>query len=115
MALDPRIGLLSSGQYYCFQNGYAEPELRGSLAEVEAALGISGHTGAPRQAQRWNTYEVTVKPLLVTYAGPDTFCEYRVEVVAVSRAAAIKAIREARQAVEGRYGVPATYRARKKA
>lgn len=40
MALDPRIGILNSGKYYAFVNGYDQPEFTGTLEEVEIALGI---------------------------------------------------------------------------
>lgn len=40
MAIDPRIGKLSSGKYYCFPKGHGGPEFIGTLEEVEAALGI---------------------------------------------------------------------------
>lgn len=39
-ALDPRIGILCSGRFYCFPNGYAAPEFEGTLQEVEVALGL---------------------------------------------------------------------------
>lgn len=38
--LDPRIGTLNSGKFYAFANGYDQPEVIGTLAEVEAALGL---------------------------------------------------------------------------
>ena len=40
MNLDPRIGKLNSGKFYCFPNGNGKPELIGTLDEVEAALGL---------------------------------------------------------------------------
>jgi hypothetical protein len=56
-------------------------------------------------------YRVTVTPKIVTYAGSDTYGEYTVEVDAYDRADAIKSVRRERNDNEGRYGVPATYRA----
>lgn len=38
--LDPRIGMLNGGKFYCFPNGNGQPEFAGSLEEVEAALGL---------------------------------------------------------------------------
>lgn len=40
MTLDPRIGMLNSGAFYCFPNGYRNPEFSGTLEEVEAILGL---------------------------------------------------------------------------
>lgn len=39
--LDSRIGVLSSGQFYAFANGYDRPETVGTRHEVEQALGIA--------------------------------------------------------------------------
>jgi hypothetical protein len=47
MNLDPRIGKLNSGKFYCFPNGYDRPEFVGSLEEVEAVLGIRAESLAP--------------------------------------------------------------------
>ena len=38
--LDPRIGTLNGGAFYAFANGHDKPEVRGTLEEVEAALGL---------------------------------------------------------------------------
>ena len=38
--MDARIGMLNSGKFYAFVNGYDAPEFVGTLAEVETALGI---------------------------------------------------------------------------
>lgn len=38
--LDPRIGILNSGKFYAFVNGYDKPETIGTLEEVETALGL---------------------------------------------------------------------------
>lgn len=38
--IDSRIGILNSGVHYAFINGYDAPEFRGTLEEVEIALGI---------------------------------------------------------------------------
>lgn len=37
---DPRIGVLNSGVYYAFVDGPHKPETRGTLEEVEIALGL---------------------------------------------------------------------------
>ena len=39
--LDPRIGVLSSGQFYAFAHGYYKPETVGTLQQVMQALGIA--------------------------------------------------------------------------
>lgn len=38
--MDARIGTLNNGKFYAFVNGYDQAEVIGSLAQVEAALGI---------------------------------------------------------------------------
>ena len=38
--LDPRIGMLSSGKFYCFPGGNGKHEFVGSLEEVEEKLGL---------------------------------------------------------------------------
>ena len=38
--MDARIGKLNSGKFYAFVNGYDQEAVTGTLAEVEAALGI---------------------------------------------------------------------------
>ena len=53
MSLDPRIGILNSGQFYAFANGYDQPETRGTLEEVETALGL-------RPAAHDGRYDVTL-------------------------------------------------------
>ena len=39
--LDPRIGVLNSGQFYAFAHGYDKPETVGTRLQVEQALGIA--------------------------------------------------------------------------
>ena len=39
--LDPRIGVLNSGQFYAFAHGYDKPETVGTRLQVEQALGIT--------------------------------------------------------------------------
>lgn len=126
MKLDPRIGVLNGGKFYCYPNGNGRPEFVGTLAEVEAALGIRptpGSQPAPAPASsampaRARTsgglrdYEVTITPKVVSYAGAGTFGEYTVTVCARSHSEAIKMARQDRREAEGRHGVAATYRAR---
>ncbi|AFU87449.1 hypothetical protein CcrMagneto_gp279 [Caulobacter virus Magneto] len=45
--LDPRIGVLNSGVYYAFVDGYDKPETRGTLEEVEIALGLRAAKPTP--------------------------------------------------------------------
>ena len=40
MSLDPRIGKLNSGRFYCFPDGNGKPEFVGTLAAVESVLGL---------------------------------------------------------------------------
>jgi hypothetical protein len=110
--LDPRIGILANGTYCCFANGYNQPETIGTLAEVQAALGIgkAAPTGPQRPTPR--TYSVTVTPAITIYAGTNTFGQYTVQVQASTRSQAISLVRQQRRDQEGRYAVPATYRAR---
>lgn len=112
--LDPRIGTLNSGRFYAFAHGYDKPETVGTLAEVEAALGLIRQTAA--QAARTTrpavrTFTVTITPNVLTWYAPEA---YEVEVDAATHAEAIKAARADRFEVEGRHGIAATYRARLK-
>lgn len=115
MNLDPRIGTLNNGTYYAFVNGYGKPETRGTLAEVELALGIRVKVAAPATAKRQtlHAYTVTVTPTMTTYGSHGTSGEYTVELTARTAAEAIKQAREQRRDVEGRYGVPATFHAKR--
>ncbi|NIF40195.1 hypothetical protein F3J14_04605 [Burkholderia sp. Tr-862] len=55
--LDPRIGMLNSGKFYAFVNGYDKPETIGTLEEVETALGL--RCAAPiRKVQPFKRYNV---------------------------------------------------------
>ena len=58
MNMDPRIGVLNSGQFYAFANGYDQPETRGTLEEVETALGLRATTVSPTRTD--GRYEVTL-------------------------------------------------------
>lgn len=60
----------------------------------------------------FKTFTVTVTPKMTTYAGSSTFGEYTVEVVAADRTEALKKARADRRENEGRYAVPATFKAR---
>lgn len=40
MNLDPRIGKLNGGKFYCFSDGYGKPEFTGTLEEVGSVLGL---------------------------------------------------------------------------
>ena len=117
MHLDSRIGQLGNGHYYCFHNGYDKPEFVGTLEQVEIALGLRQPpkkqvSPQPRASQRLRTYVVTITPRFVMYADSATFGEYTVEVDAKSNAEAISVARKERTENEGRFAVPATYRAR---
>lgn len=116
MNLDPRIGVLNGGKFYCFPNGHGKPEFIGTQEEVEIALGLRQSAAkeekpAKRQGEL-RDYVVTITPRKITYAGSQTFGEYTVEVVARSNSEAITKARRERNDNEGRYGVPATFRAK---
>lgn len=116
--LDPRIGVLNSGRFYCFPRGYSAPELIGTLEEVEAALGLSGQGKEAKKPTKnrpgaeVRAYVVTVTPAMVTYSGGRRDGEYTVEVRAASASEAVKQVRAERRDNEGRYGVRVTYKAR---
>lgn len=116
--MDARIGALNGGQFYCFPHGYAAAEFRGSLAEVEASLGLRPRrvveaSPARRAAKRQiRLYEVTVTPSMVAYAGSSTFGEYKVAIAARDRVEAISKARAERRDADGRLAVPAKFSAR---
>ncbi|MFA6230992.1 MAG: hypothetical protein WC617_12600 [Rhodanobacter sp.] len=133
--LDPRIGTLVRGMetvYYAFVHGYQADPLEGSLEQVEVALGLRQAPSAqaeappsPVPARRrlassgtaLREYTVTVTPSVVTYAGGSytgsaTFGEYTVQVLAKSHAQALQKARRERRDEEGRFGVPASFKAR---
>ncbi|KVT01113.1 hypothetical protein [Burkholderia ubonensis] len=61
--LDSRIGMLNSGKFYAFVNGYDKPETIGTLEEVETALGLRRATNVRRarrspRGQPFKTYNV---------------------------------------------------------
>lgn len=60
-AIDPRIGKLNSGQFYAFVNGYDNPEFRGTLEEVEAALGLRAHPVKVDRVDAGGFYMVTLR------------------------------------------------------
>lgn len=115
MNLDPRIGKLANGQFYAFHRGYSNPEVIGSLADVERALGIP-LTKEPKKSLQPKTqlqaFLVTVTPSVTTFAGSSTFGEYTVEIRAATASQAISEARRARRETEGRYGVPAQFKAK---
>lgn len=59
MRLDPRIGQLSSGKFYCFPEGNGKPEFIGTLEEVEVSLGLrpppmpAAAVSAPQPLSSW--------------------------------------------------------------
>lgn len=112
--LDPRIGMLNSGLFYCFPKGYAAPEFIGSRGEVETALGLSKprveQASTPGQPTL-RTFNVEVTPSVVAHAGTWAGTAYVQQVVASTRAQAISKARAMRRESEGRYAPRATYRA----
>ena len=61
MHMDSRIGVLNSGQFYAFVNGYDQPEVRGTLAEVETALGLRPAAPVSVAATADGLYDVTLR------------------------------------------------------
>jgi hypothetical protein len=59
--LDPRIGILNSGKFYAFINGYDKPETCGTREEVEAALGLRATAAVLRAGLEMKVYTVTVR------------------------------------------------------
>lgn len=133
--LDPRIGILNSGEHYAFVNGYSQPEFRGTREAVEEQLWLratqavrpsiakasSKKTSSLEAATRKKhlspkklyEYEVTVTPTVVSYAGHTILDAYLLTVYAATNAAAISAARKQRRESEGRYAVPASYSAKR--
>jgi len=105
--------LMRDGQpvYYAFANGHDKPPIEGSLSAVELALGLRlSATPSAKPAPR--DFDVTVTPRMLTYGSHGTNGAYTVPVIATTRAEAIKQARADRDDQEGRFAVPADYRAR---
>lgn len=112
--MDSRIGMLMrDGQpvYYAFANGHDKPAIEGSLSTVELALGLR-LSAAPSAKPAPRDFDVTVTPRMLTYGSHGTNGTYTVPVVATTHAEAIKQARADRGDQEGRFAVPADYRAR---
>lgn len=59
MNLDPRIGMLNSGKFYCFPKGHGQPEFIGTLEDVEAALCLRKQPAVPvAKAEKLKTWNV---------------------------------------------------------
>ena len=58
--LDPRIGVLCSGQFYAFAQGYDKPETVGTLQTVEQALGIAKVPGA-KATKAYMNFDVVMR------------------------------------------------------
>lgn len=113
MQLDSRIGVLNSGKFYAFANGYDQPEIVGNLEEVEVALGLRvlPNMGAKKK-RSVRSFSVTVTPSMLTYAGTMVLGEYVVELNASTHKEAISKARLQRRDEDGTQAVPATFRAR---
>ena len=120
--LEPRIGRLNSGKFYAFVEGYDKPEFVGTLEEVEIRLGLRQPASKKNRTvatKALRDYDVTVTPKIVTYSGGgwatggQTFGAYTVRVSAHTSSEAIKKVRQGRNEEEVRYGVKATYRAKR--
>ena len=110
--LDPRIGTLNSGKFYAFANGYDQPETVGTLAEVEAALGLRAAPAKARKTALVRTYTVTATLKFAYYTSAGLTSGYEVEVVAKNKAEAISKARPlVRRMGWDRHEGPLTYRA----
>lgn len=99
--MDSRIGILNSGKFYAYANGYGKPPVVGTLADVEIALGLR------KPVKKLRAYIVSVTPKKEFHfnSGVDF-----IEVQALDANQAIKKVREMCQV--SRYDVPNTYRAK---
>ena len=61
MLLDQRIGLLNDGTYYAFVSGHGNQEVRGTLEQVEAALGIRRKESRKTAPSAIKAYAVTLR------------------------------------------------------
>lgn len=112
-SLDPRIGQLNSGKYYCFADGYRKPEFVGTLDQVQARL-HSRAAGKPvRPSREVHNFDVTIAPRQIVYAGSWRSGVYTVRVQATTHAQAISKARAARRLEEGRFAMPASFSARR--
>lgn len=110
-AIDPRIGvLMRRGRvvYYAYAHGYDRPPTEGSLKRVMACLGLRSRA---RSVQGARVFVVTVTPRWLTYGSHGENGSYTIEVTAPTRDVAIAKARQERRHEEGRYGLPAHYRA----
>lgn len=108
--------------FYAFLHGNEKPETRGTLAEIETALGLrpaelpqrvpAEEQVARNQRGGLRPYLVTITPKIVTYAGTQTFGETNERLFAKSRDEAIKKARAKVREAEGTMGVACTYRAK---
>lgn len=117
--MDPRIGILNSGVHYAFVDGYDKPEFRGTLAEVERALGIEIKTAQVTRRRSLKRYEVTVTPAVVGYTstgyggGSERHGSYTVEIDAETARKAEQEARKAYRDEEGRMAPGVTCKARR--
>lgn len=85
--LHPRVGTLNSGKFYAFANGYDQPEVCGTLEEVEAALGLCRQP-APAAASN-DRFTVTLRfqhPAWDEVRGIDYFIAARTKKEAIEHA-----------------------------
>lgn len=122
--MDPRIGILmreGKRVFYAYPSGYREAPVEGSLAKVLASLqALDGSLpGAPQgdrlapRSTRIHAYVVTVQPLFTVYSGTATLGTYEVTVNAPNAREACRSVRRDRRLEEGRFAVPAQFRARR--
>ena len=116
--LDPRIGKLNSGKYYCYPDGNGKPEFIGTLEDVEAKLGIRSAPAKqaeqqPAKPSSLKEYEVTVTPRIVTYGSHGATTESTMTVHAKTSSEAIsKARAMVRDGGHSRYDAPNDYKAK---
>lgn len=116
--MDPRIGVLNSGVHYAFVDGYDKPEFRGTREEVEVRLGLRpAPVAKPKRPRSVYLYRVKVTPSVIGYTstgfggGSETHGAYFIEVYAANGKEAISKARKERRDEEGRFAVPATFKA----
>lgn len=132
--LDPRIGILSRAEgiaFYAYDRGYDYEPVKGSLNEVERAIGIPLSSVAPCDQEGLNVtpgkplrkivagemnklkrYAVTAIPSVVLYSSGAIIGESVEYVDAVNRSDAIQQVRKRIREVNGRYGPRFTFTAK---
>lgn len=110
--IDPRIGTLANGQFYAFANGYDQAETRGTLEQVEIALGLRAAAVVVKAAAKKVRRYIVKMTHAAYYAGGARMDGAEVEIDAATSAQAISEARRRYREAEGRERMPATFSAR---